>query len=80
MVNSPGYSPVKYAMPKAPTTNVSLAVPGSVRGQAKFRRHGHRSGAAVGDQGNGHHRGTQGAGRLDGRGTDARVHRRAAPR
>jgi beta-galactosidase GanA len=36
MVNSPGYNPVKYAMPKPASTNVTLAVPGSVSAGQSF--------------------------------------------
>ncbi|HVV17920.1 MAG TPA: beta-galactosidase [Pseudonocardiaceae bacterium] len=36
MVYSPGYNPVKYAMPTPPATTVSLAVPGSVSAGQSF--------------------------------------------
>jgi beta-galactosidase GanA len=36
MVDSPGYNPATYAMPKPPSTNVTLAVPGSVSAGQSF--------------------------------------------
>lgn len=36
MVNSPGYNPVKYAMPTPPSTTVTLAVPDSVSSGQSF--------------------------------------------